>query len=241
MKSIDLTKTIPINLLLFTENALETLVVDFSFTLITEAETDSVADMSQARIDQNSSFTKIVTFCENVLNETVVFSVEDCDIVDTWFAELQNNFMMLPNVSEMTMIAALHYKLNSIISESSLVTTITLNEKIQNLTFNYTFIDDGEGYTELPSHSDWCPELSYWPEPWWCREDITTIDRVARSQEEYDNWVVGDKITVEKSSTDLFSSIDSQYEDMFSESEPKDGDLIDVDFKQSTWKPRLVD
>ena len=109
------------------------------------------------------------------------------------------------------------------------------------MTFNYTFIDDGEGYTELPSYAEWCPELSYWSTPWWCREDITTIDRIAKNQEEYDKWVSGDKITVEESSNELFASIDSQYENMFSESDPKEGDLIDVDFKRSTWKPRLVD
>lgn len=243
MKSIDLTKTIPLNMLLFTDNTFETLVVDFSFTLVTEAESESVDHMVRARIDQNSSFTKIVTFVESILNETVVFDVADSEFVSEHFAHLQNNFMMLPSVSEMIIIAALHYKLNSIISDNSIVTTITLNEKTQNLTFNYTFIDDGEGYGELPNGAEWCPELSYWKDPWWCREDITTIDRIAATQEEYDKWIAGDKITVEKSSRELLASIDDQYKDLFSEDdEIKEGDLIEVDFnKNQQWGPKLVD
>lgn len=241
MKSIDLTKTIPLNLFLFSENALENLSVDLSFTLITEAESDSPEHMIQARQDQNSSFSKVVTFVESVLNETFVYSINDQDLVNDNFYCLQNNFMVLPDVSEMTILASLHYKFNSIISDNSLVTTITLNEKMQNLTFNYTFIDDGEGYTELPSFAEWCPEYSYWDMPWWCRKDVMTLDRVAKDKEEYDKWCSEQKSQVEQSSIDLFNEIDNQYKEMFSNIDEmeKEGELIEVDFKNT--KPRLVD
>ena len=241
MKSIDLTKTIPLNLFLFSDQALENLSVDLSFTLITEAESDSVEHLKQARQDQNSSFSKVVTFVESVLNETFVYNISDGDLVNDNFYCLQNNFMVLPDVSEMTILAALHYKFNSIISDNSLVTTITLNEKMQNLTFNYTFIDDGEGYSELPSHSEWCPPLSYWDSPWWCRKDIMTLDRVAKDQEEYDKWCSSEKSKVDQSSVDLFDEIDNQYQAMFSDIDidEKEGELIEVDFKNT--KPRLVD
>lgn len=242
MKSIDLTKTMPLNLLLFSDNAFETLVVDLSFTLITEADSDSMDDIGQARIDQNSSFTKIVTFAESILNETVVFDINDSKIITEHFGKLQNNFMMLPNVSEMTIMAALHCKLNHIINDNSYVTSISCNEKIQNLTFSYTLIDDLEGYTELPSDAEWCPEFSYWDTPWWSRRDIVTIDRVAADQEEYDNWLAVDKIKVEASSQDLLKAIDDQYIDLFSDTEIKEGDIIEVDFEQKkSWGPRLVD
>jgi hypothetical protein len=242
VKNIDLTKTVPISLFLLNNNVLEMLCVDFSFTLITEAESDSAEDLLQARVNQNVSFAKIVTFLDSVLNETVVYSIDDANLVDKKFDQIENNFMILPDVSEMVLLSALHYKLNSIISENSLVTAITCNDKLQNLSFSYNFIDEGEGYTELPSYEEWCPELSYWNDPWWCRNDITTIDRVAASEEEYHSWLSGDKITVEQQSVEVFDSIDSQFKELFSEDADKtEAELIDVDFKKSTWKPRLVD
>lgn len=240
MKAIDLTKTIPVNIMLFNNNTLESLNLDLSFTLATTAISESQKDLDQARLDQNVSFTKIVTFIDCVIKDSVVYSRQDTELVEQIFGSVENNFITLEDVSEMVLIAALHCKFNSLISENSMVSTVTMKEKIQDMQFNYTFMDEGEGYTELPSKSEWCPELSYWNEPWWMRADVITIDRIAETQEELEKWRSTDMITVEESSKALFDQIDQQYKEMFSEDEVKQGELVEIDFDK---KPglRLVD
>jgi hypothetical protein len=240
MKAIDLTKTIPINIMLFNNNTLESLCLDLSFTLATTAPTDSDKDLEQARLDQNVSFTKIITFIDCVLKDSVVYARQDTELVEQIFGTVENNFIALTDVSEMVLIAALHCKFNNMISDHSMVSTVTMKEKIQDMQFNYTFLDEGEGYTELPGKSEWCPELSYWDEPWWMRADIITIDKIAKSQEELEKWQSTDMITVEESSKALFDQIDQQYKDMFSEDDVKQGELVEIDFEQKSGL-RLVD
>ena len=239
MKAIDLTKTIPVNIMLFNDMNIEVLNVDLSFTLATTASSENKKDIEQARFNQNVSFTKIVTFIDCVLKDSVIYAKSDTEIVEQIFGNVTNNFMALPDVSETMIIAALHCKFNSIISENSEVSTVMLKEKTQDMQFNYTFLDEGEGYTELPGKSDWCPELSYWSQPWWMRADIITIDKIAENQEELEKWQSTDMITVEESSNALFEQIDQQFKDLLT-NEVKQGEVVEVDFDKKTGL-KLVD
>ena len=239
MKAITLTKTIPVTFLLYGNNVLESVANDLSFTLSTNiSETD---DMNEAQIAQNISFSTIQMFVENILDQSIVLSVEDIEHTQAVFNELANNIILLPDTSESTLAAALHCKFNSIITDNSVVATVTLLDKVNELSFCYTLFDDV--YDELPGKSEWNPEFSFWSESWWNRNDISTLDKVAADEEEYALWLdTGLKEKIANETAELFGEIEAQFRSLFpADSSEAEGALIEVDFEARKRNIKLVD
>lgn len=243
MKSFTLEKTIPVTIMMFDtlSMTLEPHNFDLSFTLITEAPSNSEKDLLDARKDQNISFSKVVTFTECFINCSVVHDKQSQDNVMAAFGELENNLIVIPELSEMSLIAALHCKFNAITSENSHIERMRLFDINQKLSYEYFMIDEEE-YAELPSPDEWNGEYPYWPGCWWARPDANTMDRDATDEEEYAAW---SKEKEEKNIDELFMQVFTEIEQKFNEifeGTPKEGEVIPVDFEsKAEWKPVLVD
>src|SRR6056300_473482 len=132
MKAISLSKTVPLSLMLYQEDLLETVNYDLTFTLMTEAESASEEDMEKARSSQNIGFAKIICFVETMIDNSVVYTAAETNKVYDLFMGVENNFITVPIVNELFLAAALHSKFNSLIDENSCVTTVVVNEKKTN-------------------------------------------------------------------------------------------------------------
>lgn len=246
MKSFTLEKSVPVKLLFVNHisNLIEVNDYDIKFMMITEAESNDQEHMTQAYYDQNVSFSKVVNFLSKVINNSLVFDRECADHVIQNFADYDNNMIMLPDISDRTLTAALHCKFNSIISKNTIVEKVTVLDKLEDITYEYLLIDDD--YSELPTEETWCGDLSYWDECWWHRNDTGTIDNRAQNQEEYDNWLeLKQEQNIDQLNTSLFTEVEEYYKELFHTNKHKEGEVIEVDFESKTtttpWKPTLVE
>ena len=146
--------------------------------------------------------------------------------------------MFLPNLSEATLISAIHCKLNAIIHESSIVDVVSLKDTVDDL--DYNFVNTDFEYPMLMDIKDWLGELSFWDKPWWYRRDFSTFDNIAISKEELDEW----KETKHEESTARMQKaildIEETVLDQMGTTPEDKGQLIEVDFAKKVSKPRLV-
>lgn len=239
MKSFTLEKTVPLSLMMYNseEQLLETQMIDFSFTLITEASSSDEQDLNQARKDQNISFSKILAFL-SFIDQSLVYSIDDSDYVYAILGSLNNNFITIPQLNEMSLVAALHSKLNAITPENTHVDRVKMLDKYANLSYEYVLLDD-DTYTELPDASEWNTEYSYWKECWWERKDIGTMDKNAENIDEYTDWLATkDEHSVDALNMQVFNEIEEKFENIFCD--PKEGEIIPVDFQNKNTL-KLVD
>jgi len=230
MKAVSLNKKLPINFLLSINNILEVYSTEITFSLVTEKHSDD----ETAQISQNISYLKVVTFLQSILNNSIVVCMDD-PFMDTW-SKLDNNVLVLPEVGDMVLLAALHCKLNSLMAEDSEVPSLQMRDVVEDVTFEYYCVDELE-YIELPQDEEWCPELSYWSMPWWKRDDVVTFDKVASSQEKLQEWMASDTCSsIEEFSKDIFNEISNQ----FDKDQNGPCEVIEVDFTKK-YKPKLVD
>lgn len=235
MKAVTLNKKVHLNLIISTHNVLELYNCDLTFSLITDTDNVSEAAMQKAQIEQNISFSKVVTFLENIFNNSVVINRDD-PFINTW-SSLDNNIVVLPEVSDTMLIACIHAKLNSLICENSCIDNVRLNDITEDIMFEY--FSDGEPYNELPSDEEWCPELSLWNTPWWFRDDVVTFDKIAEDKQAYDSWLVSvEREEIVDLSSEIFDAIEKQFTQKITDLAP--GEIIEVDFGKK-FKPKLVD
>lgn len=235
MKAVTLNKKVPLNLIISTNNNIELYNCFLTFSLVTETDNKSEDALRKAQIDQNISFSKVVTFLENILNNSIVIDRED-KFINTW-SSLDNNIMVLPDVSDTMLIACLHAKLNSLICENSCIDTVQLFDITENMTFDY--FNDGDPYSELPLDEEWCPELSFWETPWWFRDDVVTFDKIAEDSTSYSKWIdSNERAEIIGLSTEIFNEIEKQFTQEITNIGL--GEIIEVDFSKK-FKPTLVD
>lgn len=238
MKQVTLSKTTNLNLLISKNNALDFYNTNLTFTLITSSESNSKEDMEAAQQDQNISYCKILSFIENILNNSIVAEITDPYI--EYFAEIENNLITVADISDVALVAAFHSKFNALACANTDVETVSLYDTQEKITFEYTSDPLEDEYTDLPSNELWCPEFSYWDMPWWKRNDIGTYDAVHGSEESYLKWLESDELQQLNAITEnLFKEINEQ----FIQGIAKPGELIEVDFssQQKGWKPTFVD
>jgi hypothetical protein len=243
MKTFMLEKTVPVKLISVVNDTLTVNEYHISFTMLTEAEQEDAASLKQAQQNQDIGFAKVVTFLSDVVDGSIVFDVNTMDKHVNTFYDFNNNFIVLPDSSDQMLVVALHCKLNAIVHENTYVDRIKFRDTHENICYEYVCVD--EEYTELPSDKQWSTELSYWPGCWWNRPDINTMDRNARDQEEYDDWL---KLKSETNIDDLNMQIFKEIEQAFSNVSTCAGEVIEVNFEKPDpatgrpiWKPVLVD
>lgn len=238
MKQVTLSKTFEINLLISKDKILDIYNGKVTFSLITSSNSHSQEDLDKAQRDQNISFCRILSFVDNILNYSII--VERTDPLIQFYSEIENNVVLVNDISDVGLVACLHAKFNALCCNSSEVETVSMYDSREQLTFSYTSDSIEDEYTELPLDEDWCPNFSYWPKPWWHRADIGTYDAIHLSEEDYLKWLKSDELKEMDAITEtLFNEIDSQ----FGKSVEGSGELIEIDFveQRKKFKPKLVD
>ncbi len=219
---------------------------EIEFSLRTEAS--KANNDKQAYLHQNISYQTINSFIFDQLHQTIIYDLNSKKACERAFASHDNNFMILPELSEACLVTALHSKLNAICHENSFVEYIKLAEKTENLCYDF-FTDDGE-YESLPSIEEWLGELSFWDKPWWERRDFSKFDNVAENKEELDVFLNDDanKGIIERMQSPI-AEIEGQViadiykkeiKDIMDTKAQEKGELLEVDFKNKTFKPKLV-
>ena len=163
----------PLNLIGFNDNdtIIEFMRFKITFSMLTEAMSGSKEDVELAQLNQSTSFSKVITFIEAVLTNSMVITQEMSEEVrQSLLISYDNNVIVLPQCAEVYLIASIHKKLNSIVSEGTIVESVSLEDLENNLTYHYTLVDDE--YTELPDTQEWLGDYSVWDQPWWDRCDI---------------------------------------------------------------------
>jgi len=239
MKSLRLHKMVSIKLLFVNPEArmLEQKDYEIEFSIHTEG----VEGATQGAISQNKGFQKIVYLLTDIINESIVYAPEQIPLMEKYFAEYDNNFFVLPIISETMLIETLHSKFNSVVDDNTFVDFISLKDKSAQL--GYTYLNDGPGDYDLPVDNTWIGDFPFWDRPWWERYDSTTFDNSGKDKEEQQTVIESRaEQGVDRLTTMVFDEIDKNIEDMLGE--PKSGEVIDIQDiikrREAKWKPTLV-
>lgn len=256
MKEFNLEKTVPIKLMLFNGPTgrieVKNFKVSFSMvTLMDASDSDTVA----AQFNQNVSFSKVLYFLSDIFDESILFENNHKDDIFKYLSTYDNNLVVLPDLSEGTIVTALHRKLNSISHETTRVQHVKLCDTDLDLTYKYTCTTEADELSDgLPDITEWMGEFSYWEEPWWSRNDQLTWDHAAANEQEWTEHKGRDLNGDEFNPTEMFDEIEAQLTIIFEEAlidaglaEKKEGQLIEVDFAQKNsaapdekWKPTVI-
>jgi len=227
-----LQKTTPLKFILLDDiqKGFEIIEYNFSFSMYTGVSDISEESVLNAQKQQNVSFAKALTFIEGVLNKSIMYVMKDNQLdVDVIFKGIENNFVALPDTSEQTICAMLHSKLNTITGPNTVIETVKLEDINENMMYEYSHNNE-DAYMELPAINEWVTDMSYWQIPWWFRNDISTSDKLATSQEELEEWQ-SKFDEVEKCNTETFKEIEIEILESWQKLDNSPpGELIKVDF-----------
>ena len=251
MNILQVSKMIPVHMLWVFDTddkkQIKAQTYQIEYSLRTEvAETES---QKQAFLQQNISFSLINSFLYDQLHQSIIYDLESKNLVERSFASHDNNFLILPDLSDACLAMSLHCKLNTICHANSFVESISIKDKVDNIAYSM-FADDNE-YEQLPTINEWLGELSFWEEPWWRRRDFSTFDNIAASKEEHEEFFNKDvNKNILARMEEPIAQIEGQVLADIYGKEIKDvvekttkeesGELLEVDFKNKTFKPKLV-
>ena len=162
--------------------------------------------------------------------------------MEKYFCDYDNNFVVLPLISETMLIECLPRKVIVITDESTYVDYISLRDKSTNLGYSYVNDSEEEEY-DLPVDNTWIGEFPFWDLPWWQRYDSTTFDNTGKDAEEQ-RVVKEDREVkeVDRLTTLVFEEIDKSVESALGDKPV--GEIVDLEeirkAKKSKWKPTLV-
>ncbi len=223
---------------------------ELNFTLSTDGS--EVEDMFQAQVDQNVSFSKILYFLENVVDQSFVFKNDIMAEMHKYVATtFDNNLIILPTLEEHILVLALHSKMNAIATHSN-IERIQLKDLDLQLNYDYYSDEFDDIVPALPSMTDWLGELSFWEEPWWDRNDASTFDNCAASLDELE--AVRKRIQDEDDDTNIhnqaFEVLEEEIRSLFKRAkDSKEGktaeeaEVIEIDFaekKPKKWIPKVI-
>lgn len=247
MKSLIVEKDIAVKLIFADpiENHMDVISVEISFSLSTDAVAGNDESLQHAQIQHNVNFAKINTALE-MLNSAVIMDYASVDAHATNFLHrFGNSVVVLPDVSEATLLAALHKKLNTICNDSSMVESLKMKDVEQNIRYEYHNTD--LSYEELPKHDEWVSELSYWDTPWWDRYDVSFFDKEAESESELNTWLtLKDEENIAELGSQIFDMIEEEVHNVVDQitgnTASPSGELVEVDFcaPQPKFTPKLV-
>lgn len=249
MKSLSLEKTSRVKLVVLENKKFVVREYEISFSMMTPI-TEQERPMAELQIDQNVSFAKAICFIDAVLNNSILITHENMVEYEKTLCEYSNNFVILPDVADTTIIHAIYNKLKAIVSESTEVSTVTLTDLDDHLKYRLDVFESEED-TELPTITEWLGDLAFNEEPWWKRSDESTWDGVAKTQEELDQ--VRAKTSDESDELSMFEDIEESIINLFKTIEKEangdiTGEVIEIDFqhqpeskkKTKKWKPTII-
>ncbi len=229
------------------QNAIQTTEYRITYSMTTSVDAEAVDPHLEAQKAQNKSYAKVNTFVEQVLDHSFIIQIGNPDL--KFIDKYNNNIIVMPDLSEMTFLSALHCKLNHIIDKNTFVDNLSLVDTDQQITYNYnvdTFEEDT--WIELPSHDEWLPEFSHFEQSWWFRYDMSTFDGMSKDQEEHELWQLAkDEEGVDDINKEPLDYIDKTFDDMFDQQKEYDGQIVDLkdykiakEKKKTGWTPKLV-
>jgi len=244
MSNVNLEKTLDVNLMMFDEASqrIEIMQCTILFTMHTTSPDALPESLNEARINHSVNFAKCLTFAELMLDHAIVLPADVDNLLISALAPYSNNVITLPEVNETTLLAALHSKMNIICGDNTHVDLVKITDRVQGLSYSY-YQEEKDDYPELPyEQAEWLGELPYWDTPWWRRPDITTLDRNAADQEEFDTWIQAcEESGMNDANIALFEEIDDTVRAAAEGNTNTSGELIEVDFEQKKpWKPTIV-
>lgn len=196
-----------------------------------------------AQLEQNTSYCKINMFLENIINNALLVDIGDIVELDDTVNMFENPLVVLPFLNESTLLACLHSKLNTIAGENTHIDVLRFEDTVEGVTYSYDMSESEEfEYPELPvDQKEWLGDLPYWDSAWWLRNDISTYDRGAESEEELAQWEqtrVDQEVDVLNSET--FNDIEAKMKLAFgkddSEDANKKGEIVEIDFSKKKAK-----
>lgn len=254
MRKFTLEKTIPFRIVVIDtdNNMLDARNYTVKFNLVTTMNEDE--HEVTAQMGQNISIAKLSFFIDHFLNNSIAVDSEFKDNLLAKFAEYENNFMVLPDLTESTLMEVLHSKFNSLCKPGSRVEYVQLYDHINEM--NYTFyLSDDDEYM-LPNQDEWMGELSFWPDPWWHRSDVSTYDNSAESPEELEDLrskisESGPYSSAMQAFEEIEETVKNSYHDAMVQAgilpRTERGQLIEVDFtnakepaKREKWTPKVI-
>lgn len=242
MKTLKMEKCIPVRMIaLDAENGyMDIADLELSYVIATEVDDPTAEKLLQAQLDQNVGFAKINIFVENMMDNNILVTVPGTEILGEKLDIFENNIVMLPDLTEVTLMSTLYAKFNTITGRDTNVKSISIKNIRDNVTYSFDLGDEeDDDYTELPTATEWLGDYPYWEKTWWERDDISTYDKGAETLEELESWKIHSRenrvdelnrqtfIEIEKEVTSVFDRV-TQERDKNTEHA---GELIEIDFK----------
>lgn len=236
-------KCISISMIDEVTNHIEMKNFKLTYSLFSMPSADKLVDATKA---QNAAYQKINFFIEDILDHSFAFTIESNKFAAEVMSNFSNNFVLLPSLTEISLLEALHSKLNVLAGDNSYVEELELEDLATEQTYLYIQDERSNVEYDLPDVDAFLGEYPLWGMPWWERYDITTTDNVVESEEEYIKFKeILDEHEVERVSRLVLDDIDAAIDDYFSE-EREVGEVIDLEeMKQhlkdkEKWQPTLV-
>ena len=245
MRSLSLEKTSQINLIVLENKRFVVRHYEISFSMLTRSGED-LKEIDQLQLEQNISFAKVMCFIEAILNDSIIITADNLSHYEKTLCEFSNNYVLLPDTLDNTVIDVLTSKFNAIVGGNTEVNSVTLFDLDDQLKYRLEIIEDEDEYDDdIFNIKEWLGEFVLNDIPWWQRSDESTWDGTAKDQEEYDKVksTISDD-DVESIFEEIDDTIRSMYKIMKSESSDSTAEVIEVDFQDDTkkkkWKPKLV-
>lgn len=251
MRLLSLEKSSKINLIVIENKQFVVRHYEVSFSMITRASADE-KEMEELQLEQNISFAKVMCFVDAILNNSILIAVDSLPYYEKTLCEFGNNYVLVPDVADNTIISVIMSKMNSIVGEHTEVNSITLFDLDEQLKYRLEIYEEDDD-SELPDIKSWLGDLALNDAPWWNRSDESTWDGVAKTQEEYDAVKeTRDKELLEEETEEAYSlfddiedSIRSLYKNVKMAEDPEAAaEVIEVDFAQESkkkkWKPKII-
>jgi len=245
MRSLSLEKTSQINLIVLENKRFVVRHYEISFSMLTRSGED-LKEIDQLQLEQNISFAKVMCFIEAILNDSIIITTDNLSHYEKTLCEFSNNYVLLPDTLDNTVIDVLTSKFNAIVGGNTEVNSVTLFDLDDQLKYRLEIIEDEDDFDDdVFNIKEWLGEFVLNDIPWWQRGDESTWDGTAKDQEEYDKVksTISDD-DVESIFEEIDDTIRSMYKIMKSESSDSTAEVIEVDFQDDTkkkkWKPKLV-
>jgi hypothetical protein len=236
MNSLTLNKRFPLNLIMHESSGLRCRSFEIEITLYSTPHDEDARSIEEAQLDQNISYTKCQHFIEQILDSSWVYDLSGHDVVSMLIdTDLDFNAVLIPSMNEAALITAIHAKLTTLCSDTTILDRVRLCDVVENLTYDFVS-EEGEPSRALPSAREWLGEFSFWSTPWWNRYDVTTYDNFAHNAEQHAEWImVRDAENVIEESTRELNEIDQAVREAFIQNRPA-AEVIELEFGKNAQK-----
>ena len=116
MNIMQITKMIPVQVVWVfdTEDKRQVKAQTYEIEYSLRTEVQEGQTQKQAFLQQNISFSVINSFLYDQLHQSIIYDMESKALVERAFASHDNNFMILPDMSDACLAMSLHCKMNHI-------------------------------------------------------------------------------------------------------------------------------